>query len=315
MSAETAFTAHGEPLTGSTDTFGFAGEQHDPTGLQHLRARQYNPGLGRFTTVDPVQPGAPGTTGYNLYAYAGNNPTTFVDPSGRTLTEASVTNSNSARSAPAVNAVGLTLRTRLVFSAFALTGAFGAIDCLLAANGTDFGPVCSAAGSEGDDPAGDPAVSIPTATETVPTPDGADQAEEPEPQLATDGDGSRVGGGNDGPSGGDCVVSLYHGSQNFEGENFDLDLAGANQRQGTLLEGVYLTDDVNRAIQQYAGPGGQVVRTDVSCDFAATLQRIDGVTGQSLEFLAQNAEQVSVLNDGIVGVEGSTNAFIRWAGR
>ena len=82
-----SFTAFGEQLSGS-GTFGFAGEQQDPTGLQHLRARQYNPALGRFTTVDPVQPGAPGTTGYNLYAYSGNNPTTWTDPSGRAaLTE------------------------------------------------------------------------------------------------------------------------------------------------------------------------------------------------------------------------------------
>ena len=79
-----SFTAFGEQLTGS-GTFGFAGEQQDPTGLQHLRARQYNPTLGRFTTVDPIQPGAPGTTGYNLYAYAGNNPTTWIDPSGQNV--------------------------------------------------------------------------------------------------------------------------------------------------------------------------------------------------------------------------------------
>ena len=79
-----SFTVFGEQLTGD-GTFGFTGEQHDPTGQLHLRARQYNPGLGRFTSVDPVQPGAPGTTGYNLYTYAANNPTTFTDPSGQAV--------------------------------------------------------------------------------------------------------------------------------------------------------------------------------------------------------------------------------------
>ena len=85
VSAETAFTAFGEPLAGNTDSFGFAGEQLDTTGLLHLRARQYNPSVGRFTSVDPVQPGAPGTTGYNLYSYAGKNPTVWTDPSGEAV--------------------------------------------------------------------------------------------------------------------------------------------------------------------------------------------------------------------------------------
>ena len=38
--------------------------------------------LGRFLSADSVQPNAPGTQGYNLYAYVANNPTTWVDPSG-----------------------------------------------------------------------------------------------------------------------------------------------------------------------------------------------------------------------------------------
>ena len=78
------FTVYGEQLTG-TGSFGFAGEQADLTGQLHLRARQYNPTLGRFTSVDPVQPGAPGTTGYNLYTYSANNPTTWTDPSGESV--------------------------------------------------------------------------------------------------------------------------------------------------------------------------------------------------------------------------------------
>ena len=34
---------------------------------------------------EPVQPGAPGTTGYNLYTYSANNPTTFTDPTGQAV--------------------------------------------------------------------------------------------------------------------------------------------------------------------------------------------------------------------------------------
>ncbi len=81
VGSQTAYTAFGEPIVPATG-FGFAGEQQDPTGLQHLRARQYNPALGRFLSVDPIQPGAPGTTGWGLYGYAGSNPTTATDPSG-----------------------------------------------------------------------------------------------------------------------------------------------------------------------------------------------------------------------------------------
>lgn len=57
----------------------FAGREYDSeTGLYHYRARTYNPILGRFMQQDP--------TGYNdglnMYAYVGNNPTNYIDPSG-----------------------------------------------------------------------------------------------------------------------------------------------------------------------------------------------------------------------------------------
>ncbi len=45
---------------GFTSPWGFAGEYHDPlTGLQYLRARWYQPGVGRFTQGDPF----PGESG------------------------------------------------------------------------------------------------------------------------------------------------------------------------------------------------------------------------------------------------------------
>lgn len=69
--------------SGQGSSFGFTGERFDPTsGLLHLRARDMNPKTGRFLSADSVQPNAPGTQGFNLYAYVANNPTTWVDPSG-----------------------------------------------------------------------------------------------------------------------------------------------------------------------------------------------------------------------------------------
>ena len=62
----------------------FAGEYLDPTGLYHLRARQYDPASGRFDARDPVtQPlSDPYVAGY---VYARDDPTLFLDPSGLSL--------------------------------------------------------------------------------------------------------------------------------------------------------------------------------------------------------------------------------------
>ena len=59
----------------------FTGEYLDPTGLYHLRARQFDPSLGRFTATDPL-PAGPSDPYVSSYAYVNNRPTLYVDPSG-----------------------------------------------------------------------------------------------------------------------------------------------------------------------------------------------------------------------------------------
>jgi RHS repeat-associated protein len=62
--------------------WGFAGEFQDPTGLLYLRARWYDPTIGRFLTRDPL-PGLPSVpASLNPYVYALNNPVLYTDPSG-----------------------------------------------------------------------------------------------------------------------------------------------------------------------------------------------------------------------------------------
>ena len=60
---------------------GFVGGDVDPTGLIHIGAREYDPALGRFISVDPVQDLADPQQ-WNGYSYANNDPITRSDPTG-----------------------------------------------------------------------------------------------------------------------------------------------------------------------------------------------------------------------------------------
>lgn len=67
--------------------FGYRGELH-VDALVHLRARDYDPTTGSFTTVDPLD-GVEGTpTVANRYHYADNDPLGLVDPLGLRPTDA-----------------------------------------------------------------------------------------------------------------------------------------------------------------------------------------------------------------------------------
>jgi RHS repeat-associated protein len=62
-------------------TRGFVGGTTDPTGLTHLGAREYDPTLGRFISVDPLID-IDDPQQMNAYAYANNRPVTASDPDG-----------------------------------------------------------------------------------------------------------------------------------------------------------------------------------------------------------------------------------------
>ena len=69
---------------------GFAGQYLDTvTGLYDMRARDYDPTIGRFTAEDPVAipTGMPYTAGY---AYTLDNPLTGTDPTGRWVNDCGI---------------------------------------------------------------------------------------------------------------------------------------------------------------------------------------------------------------------------------
>jgi len=67
-----------------SNRFRYTGQQYDKVTEQYyLRARYYNPIIGRFLQEDSYY-----NDGLNLYAYCENNPVRYIDPSGYTKVDA-----------------------------------------------------------------------------------------------------------------------------------------------------------------------------------------------------------------------------------
>ena len=66
----------------SSQPFQFTGEQRDATGLIYLRARMYDPTIGRFLMRDPLVGTIQSPFSLHRYTYVGNNPVSATDPSG-----------------------------------------------------------------------------------------------------------------------------------------------------------------------------------------------------------------------------------------
>lgn len=66
-----------------SNPFRYCGEYYDvETGTYYLRARYYNPYVGRFITEDSYSGQANDPLSLNRYTYCVNNPVVFIDPSG-----------------------------------------------------------------------------------------------------------------------------------------------------------------------------------------------------------------------------------------
>jgi len=87
----------------SDNPYLYTGQQFDAlTGLYSLRARYYDPALGRFLSRDPAKPLLTAPHELNRYVYVADNPLNAADPSGRfAAVEYSMANSTMVRSAAA----------------------------------------------------------------------------------------------------------------------------------------------------------------------------------------------------------------------
>lgn len=88
-----SYGPYGEPNVTTGVRFRYTGQQYlGGLNLYYYKARFYSPALGRFLQTDPI-----GTADdLNLYAYVGNNPVNFSDPTGLAAADADMLRRNFA---------------------------------------------------------------------------------------------------------------------------------------------------------------------------------------------------------------------------
>jgi len=83
------YSAYGQLIdsTGTTDnSYRYTGEQYDPSlNNYYLRARYYDPGVGRFTSMDAWEGISSQPDTLNKYNYSASNPVNNIDPSGNSF--------------------------------------------------------------------------------------------------------------------------------------------------------------------------------------------------------------------------------------
>ncbi len=68
---------------GMSNPYQYSGEPYDEkTGFYYLRARYYDPKVGRFISEDTYKGAVDNPLSLNRYAYVENNPLAYIDPSG-----------------------------------------------------------------------------------------------------------------------------------------------------------------------------------------------------------------------------------------
>ena len=97
----------------------YAGEYYDEeSGLYYLRARYYDPTIGRYISRDSYEGEITNPLSLNLYTYVENDPLSYVDPSGHSLIGA-------------VISIGISIATSIYSSSKKSRGSGGSISSLV----------------------------------------------------------------------------------------------------------------------------------------------------------------------------------------